>query len=242
MEKFEHLQIVLRNLQDDERTIMQKIKNPDERYHYISFLEGFNIVHAISCIYIDNDKHTAKEHFYKAAASMLYMSKAYDWRVMDTGINQISSALLSDDKEMIEDYMALRNTTNNESTIGFQLPNAIQNTLANNYDELEANIRNLERFVLLTKFKAYEGTVGVFKGIMSNNTDQIIIGLNQLLKTHKKRNTDPLISKFLSIDTAGLCKLAWLKGLQINLENDLVPQTLMPVEPLQSYKTYDFLS
>lgn len=155
--------------------------------------------------------------------------------------DDMSYALLSDDKAIIQRYSTLKNPVNHENSVGFQLPNAMQNVLLNNLEKLEQNIRNLERFTKLPRYKAYMPVIDVLSGFEKKDAAQIKAGLQGLILTHKKRNTNPLISRFLSIDTAGFCKLAWIKGYEIDLQNELVPQAMMPVAPLEKYESYDFL-
>ncbi len=169
------------------------------------------------------------------------MSTKYDRRIIDSGINQISYALLSDNKELIKRYSVLRNTINHELNIGFQLPNAVQNILLDNTEKLAANIRNIERFVRVPRFKWWSVTVGLLNGFLNKDRYQIENALKVMIQTHKKRNNDPLISKFFSVDTAGFCKLAWLKGHEIDLNSTLVPLEMMPVKPLDKYEDYEFL-
>ena len=241
MNNYEQLMSSLENRLVQEKLGIEKIENGEDGYFVIPFFEGDNIVFAINQIYIKKNYQQSKKYFYKAAVVAEYMSKKYDRRIIDSGINQMSYALLSDNKELIERYSVLRNTKNHELNIGFQIPNAVQNILLGNTDKLEENIHNLERFVKVPRFKWWASIADVFKAFIAKDMKLIESGLHQMLQTHKKRNTDPLISKFLSIDTAGLCKLAWIKGYDIDLKSELVPIELMPIQPLDTYEDYDFL-
>lgn len=67
--------------------------------------------------------------------------------------------------------------------------------------------------------------------------------LNQLLKDHKKRNKYMGISQqFISIPALGYAKLAWLKGIEVEIDHPLIPKELLPYKPLEHYDDkYDFL-
>lgn len=242
MEKQQQLTFVYNSYLNSETEINEKILSEENgEYYFIPSFEGNASISAIYYIYILNNFLIAKNYFYKAARIAEFMSVKYDRRIIDSGINQFSYVLLSDNLDLIKRYTVLKNTKNHELNIGFQLPNAMQNILKGDTVKLEENIRNLERFVQVPRFKWWASLVDVFKGFLAGNSTTIELGLQQMLKTHLKRNKDPLIPKFLSIDTAGLCKLAWLKGYEIDLKSSLVPIELMPVKPLDKYEDYDFL-
>jgi hypothetical protein len=242
MDRIEHLNRVISNFKNDENVVRQQILDDKKnKRFFIPRLQGSNAVNALYVVYIQNDIEYAKQCYSNYAEISIYMSEKHERRVMDTGIYDISYALLSDNVNLIRRFSRLKNPINAINSFGYQLPNAMQNILLNNDEKLLDNIRDITRFVKLPRIAAYAPTVEVFNGFANHNADEIKAGLEALLKTHRKRNNDPLISRFFSIDTAGLCKLAWIKGFEINLSNGLVPQSLMPCKPLDRYVTYDFL-
>lgn len=243
MEKYEHLSQVYKTYLETEDLIRNKIFSEENgKYFYIPSFTQNSIIRALYSIYINKDFIKPKENFYNAARINEFMSVKFDWRIIDSGTFPISYALLSDNEAIINRYAVLKNSINDTTNIGYQLANAVQNILLSRLDALDINIRNLERFVKFPKFRWWAASVEVFKGFRSANAKDIEAGLQQMLKTHAKRNTEPLIPKFFSIDTAGYCKLAWRLGYQIDLKNDLVPIELMPVQPLLHYEEYDFLT
>ena len=238
----EHLLSVYANRIINEKTIFRKINEENDFYYSVPFLEGVNVVYALHSMFIEHDFIKARNLFFKAALAAEYMSFKFDRRIIDTGINQISYALLSDNQEFIKRYSVLKNSINDETSIGYQLPNAIQNILLEEWDKLDWNIRCLERFVKVPRFTAYAGVINVLQGFKRKDHGLIEDGLKELLATYKKRKEgDPLIYKFFSIDTSGFTKLAWIKGYEIDLKSTLVPIELMPVKPLEHYESYDFL-
>jgi hypothetical protein len=242
MDRIEHLKIIYEGRQNDEKLVFEKIQDSENKYFFIPSLEGTNVIFALYHIYILHDFLNARSYFQRAASVALYMSEKYNARIIDSGIYPISYALLSDDDNLIKKYSVMKNPVNHNFSLGFQMPNAIQNVLLGNREKLDENIKHLERFVKLSRYKAYQDTVTIFKGFRNQDLREIELGLKGLLVTHSKRNSDPLISKFLSVDTAGYCKLAWMMGYEIKLGNDLVPEELMAVQPLPQYVSYDFLN
>ncbi len=241
MDRINHLLMIFENMIGDEALVRNKITNPENRVDFIPSLENTNVINALHALYIEKNFSKARQCFFLAARVDEYMSMKFDRHIIDSGTFPISYALLSDNEAIIKRYAILKNSINDTTNIGYQLANAVQNILLNRLDALDINICNLERFVKFPKFKWWAGSVEVFKGFRSSNINDIEAGLLQMLETHEKRSTDPLVPKFLSIDTAGYCKLAWYKGYQIDLKTDFVPLELMQVQPLVHYKEYDFL-
>lgn len=60
---------------------------------------------------------------------------------------------------------------------------------------------------------------------------------------HKLRNKhNLLLNEFISHPALGYAKLAWLKGIEVEVESSLVPKELLPVQPLGRYiNEYAFL-
>lgn len=212
-----------------------------EKYYQIPFFEVNNVICALSDIYIDDDFDAARQHFYNAASVALYMSKKYDWRVIDTGTFQISYALLSDNKPLIDSYSTLKNSVNHETSLGFQLANALQNIILEKWNDLEVNIRNAKKLTEINKFKNFAPCIDVFESFRLEDPLKLEHALYTLIKGHTKRMKNGLTSEFISSDTCAYCKLAWIKGYEIDLKTDLIPIKLMAVKPLEHYETYDFL-
>jgi hypothetical protein len=61
---------------------------------------------------------------------------------------------------------------------------------------------------------------------------------------HTKRNDYKLFAEYLSFPALGYAKLAWQKGLPVEVNSPLVPKEFLPVLPRESYEdtSYDFLS
>ncbi|MFA6248093.1 MAG: Imm49 family immunity protein [Mucilaginibacter sp.] len=242
MDKFEHLKNRYADSLKDEAVYFEKMKEPDGAYFYIGPLEYTNIDYALYQMYIEHDYKKARASFYKAAWIAAYMSDTYDRRVMDNGMLEISFAMFSDNKALIERYSRLINKINNDTSMPYQYSNCIQNILAENWDKLDWNIHCLTRFVKMKQFAMYAGIIDILNGFKAKDEELIRKGLEDFIATAKKRNKDFLgIHKFFSVDTAGFCKLAWIKGYEIDLKSPMVPAELMPIEPLEYYPEYDFL-
>ncbi|MGB6268409.1 MAG: Imm49 family immunity protein [Olleya sp.] len=64
-----------------------------------------------------------------------------------------------------------------------------------------------------------------------------------LTKNHKKVNDALMLStQLFSLHATGYAKLAWIKGIEVNIEHSLLPMELLPINPNEDYEIeYDFL-
>ena len=86
---------------------------------------------------------------------------------------------------------------------------------------------------------------GIYDAIYERDKDKIIEIVQTLLKpkVHKAYNKDfseEFNGDIWSHHPVMFTKLAWMNGLEIEIDNPLVPMELMPVKPLDYYN-YDFL-
>jgi len=241
MRSIDHLIQIYNRVIGDEKMVAEKIKDPSKISYFVPPLEGTNVIYAIYSLCIKQNIREAKIRFHNAASVAEFASNNLNRRVMDTGTFQISYALLSDNSELIKRYSVLKNPVNNDTSMGYQLANSMQNILLDEWEKLDWNIRGIKRFVCHSKFKWYAGVVPVLNGFRQKDAAMIELGMNELLTTHLKRNKDSFTSEFISLDTAGFNKLAWIKGYPIDMKSEFVPQELMPIKPLENYPQYKFL-
>ncbi|GAA4928916.1 Imm49 family immunity protein [Mucilaginibacter defluvii] len=241
MEKFEQLINGYNTYLESDEEIIPKIKEPDGVYFYVPPLEYSNVIYAMYEIYVRKNFAISKQLFYRAALIPQFMSEKFDRRVLDSGMYQISYALLSDNRDIIKSYSILKNKINHETGIGYQVPNAVQNILLEDRDKLDWNIHCIGRLIKHPKLMHLEGYLDAFVGFKNHDQALIEQGLKKLIAKPKKLDDHPLIPRFFSRDAAGLNKLAWMRGMEIDLKSSLVPVELMPVQPLEKYEGYDFL-
>ena len=88
---------------------------------------------------------------------------------------------------------------------------------------------------------------GIYDAIYEKDKDKIIEIVQTLLKpkVHKAYNKDfgeEFNGEIWSHHPVMFTKLAWMNGLEIEIDNPLVPMELMPIKPLEHYDYhYDFL-
>ncbi|WP_420583281.1 immunity 49 family protein [Reichenbachiella sp.] len=84
-----------------------------------------------------------------------------------------------------------------------------------------------------------------FRSLINRDKTGCELAINELLtpRRHNHRNQYmPLIGEFISHPAIGYSKLAWLKGLKVEINNPLVPSTLLPISPNAKYSDkFNFL-
>jgi hypothetical protein len=60
---------------------------------------------------------------------------------------------------------------------------------------------------------------------------------------HNKRSFNKLEAQYVSFPAVGYAKLAWRKGIEVEVNSPLIPSELLPVRPLEHYDIpYKFLT
>lgn len=92
---------------------------------------------------------------------------------------------------------------------------------------------------------AIQPDVRFFRALIEKDKSGCEAAINELLtpKRHKQRNKYmELVSEFISHPAIGYSKLAWFKGIEVAIDNPLVPNFLLPIKPNEEYvDEYEFL-
>jgi hypothetical protein len=126
--------------------------------------------------------------------------------------------------------------------------NTIQFFMENNNEGVERNLNIFELKPKKTykKSKTLELDYEFYKALYAENKGKIEELLEKMTspksKFHKKRNDDPVISQYISMPALGYAKLAWRKGIEVEVRSKLIPKELLPIQPNEHYDIpYDFL-
>lgn len=231
----ETLKICLR----DEKICLERINLSEYRNWAIGNLELTARGIAIHSMYVLNDYVKAREHFYKAALCGEYMVRNYD-ELMDTSIYKICCAVLSDNTDIINRYGTLKNKVSNKNFIGYIFNTAIRSIITDNAEELKAQIEKLKITVTKKGNKGFTGMINVCEGILNNNKILVEQGLQELIKTHGRRGEFWYAKTYFSFEITALAKLAWRKGIEVEVDSPLVPKEMLPVRELDNYIGYEF--
>ncbi|MDO4228643.1 MAG: Imm49 family immunity protein, partial [Capnocytophaga sp.] len=122
----------------------------------------------------------------------------------------------------------------------------IQQFLLGNNALIERNLEIMERIYFNTEKQnsTLRYDVNFFKSLYNKDLTNCEAVLKEMVspKVHSKRNEDPLLKKYISMPALGYAKLAWRRGLEVEVKSKLIPKELLPIQPLQHYEIpYDFL-
>ncbi|MGE6220667.1 Imm49 family immunity protein [Nubsella zeaxanthinifaciens] len=213
-------------------------KRDEEMLWHCNYLQG------LGYFFVERNMEAAKQCFYRAGRIDEYLIKTYDSRVLDSGIANITYALLSDNIDLIKRYALLGHSKyrwmveSGHSTLMY----AIQQSILEDWEEVQWSLEIMatknEKLnkVLLSDRKFLEN-------LMLGDIGKMEEALLELLKDHKKRNKYMGIAQYyISIPAIAYVKLAWLMGIEINVGNELIPYDLLPYRPILSYDDkYTFL-
>lgn len=218
---------------------IEKSKNNEMLPHYIGFLALDNVNVALYKMYVECNFDSARYCFYKASMCDAYGFRFYN-TLMHTSIYSICYAIISDNESSINLYKNIRPKKINEDFIGHHFNTAIQAVLKKDNELLNKAILGLEKETKNKKWLSYLGCASVFKGIQNEDKMEIEKGLNELLKTHNKRDGHEFIKKYFSIEITALAKLAWRLNIEVNIDSVLVPKEMLRIKKLDKYEDYFF--
>jgi len=199
--------------------------------HYQSF--------AIKSFFIDQNIARAKKYFYNSGLLDVLLTTKYDEKILDAGLGLLSYALLSDDQNLIREYADLRHSKYEEM---------FQNGRSTPIFALQCLIREdwkeFERAMPIVKNKSVPKLkMGLdaefYMALAEKNKVKMEQVLEELVspKVHKQRNEHyVVINEFISHPALGSAKLAWIKGIEVEVNSPLIPRELLPVMPLPVYE------
>lgn len=224
---------------EDEVLMLEKIKDPELKNHYTGYLESMNVRYALGAMHLDNDFTKARHHFYLAARVAEYELKRHSY--IDGCIQCMGFALLSDDINTIRRYGQMKTVMGNK-WIGAIYINSIQCVINGQIGQLDDWMKRYEELFAKKKQTTYLGCLDVLQGIKGNDLTLAQQGIDNLLKTHKRRPGLEYIDPYFSNTAATMAKLAWMSGLEVTVQNELLPMEILPLKPLPFYDdVYDFL-
>ncbi len=188
----------------------------------------------------------AKQHFYTCGMLDVYLIDTFDADILDWGLNHFSYALLSDNLNLINGYADLKHS-NFEKNINRGASTAtyvLQCLIKDDWAEYERAMA-IMKTKTLKKYPVMQWDIDFFEGMAERNKTKIEAVLAGFVtpKVHKQRNRlHILLNEFISHPALGYAKLAWLKGIEVEVNSPLVPKELLPVQPLSNYiNEYKFL-
>lgn len=204
----------------------------------------------------ENNFKKAKDMFSVCGLIDKFRILKYNTRILEAGLNDTCCVIISDNEELINQYAKLRykafgkmphmdvvvSKGRNEIWC-----NTVQFFMENNTEGIERNL-NIIEMKLLKKLplSGYFGLLDYhfYKALWGNEKAKMEEILEQFVspKIHVKRNDNAIFSQYFSFPATAYAKLAWRKGIEVEVNSPFVPKELLPITPLDSYEVpYNFL-
>jgi hypothetical protein len=210
--------------------------------------------------FLEGEIRKSKQYFNNIGLIDIFLTQNYfksHSRFLDFDIPRCLLPVLSDNEELIQRYSKLRyqRGANAELSMGEmvaigELPvwcNTVQFFMANDNAGVERNLHIIETKTLPNLPKKEEGLKDdyeFFKALFAGEKAKMEEVLEKLVspKIHRKRNDNPILNLYISLPALGYAKLAWRKGIEVEVNSPLVPKELLPIRPNETYEIpYDFL-
>ena len=204
----------------------------------------------------DEAYQKSKQHFYSAALIDELRVSKYNVDLFTYGLDSICYPVLSDNEEIMQRYAKLRyqpygkmKGMNENVLLGKSdvWCNTVQFYIANDNEGVNRNLNILETITLKKLPKNQQELIldyEFYKALLASDKAKMEEVLEKLVspKIHKKRNDNPILNQYISLPALGYAKLAWRKGIEVEVNSPLIPKELLPVKPNDTYEIpYDFL-
>ena len=212
-----------------------------------SYLDNFTMYY----YFVENDIIKAKQYFYKKGRVKVFLTEKFDNNWLDIDMFTFSHIMLSDNKALIDHFSTLIYKNN----LGRSYMEAvdkgysthmyiIQCLISENWAEYE-RVMPIFKDKFLKRNKAMIIDCSFYEAIARKDKQGAEDAINELLlpKIHKYRNKHQIYNDFVSYPAIGYAKLAWYKGLEVDINSPYVPKDLLPIAPLRTeeYLDYDFI-
>jgi hypothetical protein len=198
----------------------------------------------LKSFFVDKDINKTKQYFSYCGELDILVTNKYDEKILDHGIDHLTYAILSDNRDLIMRYADLTHSLYEQSIHGGNsAPMYILQCLIK--DDWDGFNRTMPIMKNKTVPKLnMELDYNYYEALAEKNKSKIesILAEFVMPKQHKKRNQHALVNELVSHPALGYAKLAWMKGIEVEVNSLLVPKELLPIAPLPAYTDeYNFL-
>lgn len=230
-------------IEQDKLTVLQNVYSNLRDLFLLEFYYKKDIIYAKQiCFEIAKAKEAY--HYYFGQADL--QSKP----VHIENYTEFSLAILCDKIDLLKKFQKweypvfhyTKNTENRQYFVqkqGQPYSYAMQCIINQDWEALNNTINGIKILATKTYWKSrhFDLHIDVWESIRDSNSDNLRNNLQQLIKkTHKTFTMGHLWGNFISMPAVGYLKAAWLIGLEVEVDNKLIPMELMPFQPLESYK------
>ncbi|THD66714.1 hypothetical protein E7Z59_13095 [Robertkochia marina] len=226
-----------------EEEIVKSIRANSGDLRPVYSLKGINERRAWYYLFVENDLEKAKQCFFLYGKVQEYLCKSTTVSMI-LGMTQDNTyALLSDAKDLIYGMVNWKYAGYEKDIKKGSLKYIIPLVAIGEDDKALAL---LDLFHLKhRKMGLKEENEAIIRAIISGEAEEVnrLLQIFLLPRNHKKTNgIYQLRSELFSLPALGFAKLAWLRGVEVDIDHPLIPKALLPIQPNTTYdKTYDFL-
>ena len=206
------------------------------------------IRHALYSWYVDHDLAAAKQWFYVAAKCIaISTTKPVGFAKLWT-CHDFMFPLLSDNPAIIQQFTTLSPpgvddkpsfAEKRENPKEGEFQSYLVQTAIQKDDEKLAKLIDLMKNKGGKKSQLDAEYIRFYSALIAGNVSEMEIALEYL---GKFQSQIPTTEDFLAFHAVVLCKLAWLRGYEVQVDSPLVPMEFMPIAPLPHYDdVYEFL-
>ena len=233
-----------KNSIEQERKLLEKcntLGNLNDIASYSSSISSKNLFKFLYFFFKEKDIQKSKQSLFLSAKSYEFSYKYY--KKSNPIIQRAFYLLLSDSKELIDSFKNWEFNNHDYWTEQGASVIIIQEILKDNY---ERALELLDSFDNVHKsYPLKEKDSAILRAIVNKNKKEVeeLLEFFLLPKNHKKVNDTLMLStQLFSLHATGFAKLAWLKGIEVNVTHKLLPKELLPIQPNENYiLEYDFL-
>lgn len=238
------------NEKNSEKKLLE-LRNPAGESSLLNFLCSRNRVYGAYEVSRGNIA-AAKHYFYQCGRLDMMLVRKYNKRLLDYDLNNVCMMLLSDSASLAHDYANLRYEKGTNAPLSMdemvargELPiwtHSLFMIIQDKWEQLGRNLDKMQR----SPVRGLEPDLAFMQAMYARDKNEVEKALQQLLQpgVHASRLDPPdPAGETIFFAAAGYAKLAWMKGMEININSPVVPAALLPLEPLPVYKDqYDFVA
>lgn len=229
--------LVSRRTEENERNILSFLWSRNRVYGAYEMMRG--------------NSAAAKHYFYQCGRIDMVQVMKYNNRLLDYGLNNVCIMLLSDSEKLAQDYARLRYQKGANAPLGMEemvaqgespiWPHSLFMIIQDNWEQLGRNLDIMRK----KPAPGLDPDLAFLEAMYNRDIAGIENVLQQFVQPaiHASRIDPPdPAGQSIFFTAAGYAKLAWMKGMPVNINSNLVPDALLPIEPLTAYKDdYDFI-
>ncbi|WP_125782546.1 Imm49 family immunity protein [Pseudoalteromonas rubra] len=231
---------VLGTIEDE----IDKISGKSEKAKSINLMSS-SYYRAQSSYYIFNKKslEKAKQFFFLDGRSTEINVRVFDSdQSLKFYIQDVVYLLLSDNIDLIERFAEIKGENYSSRLKDGSLVPLIQSLIRGDFELFDKQLKVSRNRAEKKDWKWMIPDLDALEGIRTQDIPKIEEAIMTLAtKKHRYRNSGKIYSKLLSIPALGYAKLAWLKGIEVEIDHPLIPKELLPVKPNSEYWEYDYM-